>query len=97
MKPDCTSCAKVFKAMGDTNRLHIVKYLRQCEAEISASTLLVQLSVAQPTLAHHMKVLTQAGLVYARKEGRSTYYSLNTSEFSRVGECLSAIADTAQV
>ena len=94
MKPDCTRCAKAFKAMGDTNRLHIVKYLRQCGKEIGASELLVQLSVAQPTLAHHMKILTQAGLVFARKDGRPTYYSLNVEEFLRIGECLSSIAQT---
>lgn len=32
-----------------------------------------------PTLAHHMKILIDSGIVAARKEGKWMYYSINVA------------------
>lgn len=65
----------ICKALGDSNRLHIVVSL--LEGEMCACRLLEQFSITQPTLSHHMKVLCDCGLVNVRKEGKWSYYSLN--------------------
>lgn len=63
------------QALGDANRLQIVKLLTQ--GEMCACKLLEYFQITQPTLSHHMKVLTECGLVTSRKEWKNTYYSLN--------------------
>ena len=50
----------ICKALGDSNRLRIVRAL--LEGEMCACRLLEQFSITQPTLSHHMKVLCDCGL-----------------------------------
>lgn len=69
-----TECAKVFKALGDENRLHILKLL--CGGEKCACKLLEELNISQPTLSHHMKILCDTGLITGRKEGKWMHYSI---------------------
>ena len=65
----------ICKALGDSNRLRIVRAL--LEGEMCSCRLLEQFSITQPTLSHHMKVLCDCGLVNVRKEGKWSHYSLN--------------------
>ena len=66
----------LFKALSDTNRLGILEML-SC-GELCACKLLAHLFITQPTLSHHMKVLSDCGLVLGRKEGVWMYYCINT-------------------
>lgn len=65
----------ILKALSDANRLQIVDML-SC-GELCACRLLEHFRITQPTLSHHMKVLTDCGLVTARKDGVWMHYSLN--------------------
>ena len=67
--------ALLCKALGDSNRLHIVQMLS--DGEKCACKLLEQFEITQPTLSHHMKTLCECGLVDVRKEGKWSHYSLN--------------------
>jgi ArsR family transcriptional regulator, arsenate/arsenite/antimonite-responsive transcriptional repressor len=67
--------ALVFKALGDENRLQIVRMLSG--GEKCACKLLEQIVITQPTLSHHMKILCDCGLVNVRREGKWSHYSLN--------------------
>ena len=67
--------ALIFKALGDNNRLEIVKKL--AKEELCACVLLRDIDISQPTLSHHMRVLTDCGLVTIRKEGKWSHYSIN--------------------
>lgn len=70
------SCnVKFFKALSDINRLMIIDML-SC-GELCACKILEKFNITQPTLSHHMKILSECGLVAGRKEGKWTYYSLN--------------------
>jgi ArsR family transcriptional regulator len=71
----------IFKALSDANRLQIVDML-SC-GELCACKLLQRFKITQPTLSHHMKVLTDCGLVTGRKDGIWMYYSLNRG---RIGD-----------
>ena len=68
--------ARFFKALSDPNRLMIVDML-SC-GELCACVILAKFKITQPTLSHHMKILCECGLVTSRKEGKWTYYSLNS-------------------
>lgn len=82
--------ALICKALGDSNRLQIVQMLS--EGEKCGCKLLEAFEITQPTLSHHMRILTECGLVNARKEGKWSHYSLNCEtlkEYKRFIEGLS--------
>ena len=63
------------KALADENRLAIMLALQH--GEKCGCVLLEELSITQPTLSHHMKILCDIGLVASRKEGKWIHYSLS--------------------
>ena len=67
--------AAMLKALGDENRIRILKMMRK--GEICACKILEELAIGQPTLSHHMKILCDAGIVCARKESKWVHYSIN--------------------
>lgn len=67
--------ALICKALGDANRLEIVRMLS--DGEKCGCKLLERFQITQPTLSHHMKILVGCGLVNDRREGKWHYYSLN--------------------
>lgn len=81
----------VFKALSDRNRLTILEML--VDGEICACRILEALSITQPTLSHHMKVLQQCGLVSVRRSGQWSYYSLNRSKLSEIAEYFNDMQD----
>lgn len=84
--------ALVCKALGDTNRLEIVRMLS--DGEKCGCKLLERFEITQPTLSHHMKILVGCGLVNSRKEGKWHYYSLNREVLSGLKSFISRLACT---
>ena len=74
----------VFKALGDETRLKIIEML-SC-GELCACDILESFQITQPTLSYHMKILTESGLVIARKEGSWMRYRNNTKLVEAVKE-----------
>ncbi|RMD87687.1 MAG: ArsR family transcriptional regulator [Candidatus Dadabacteria bacterium] len=87
-----SAIAKLFKALGDENRLRVINVLRTGELCVCQITEL--LGLAPSTVSKHMSVLRDAGLVKSRKDGRWIYYSLSdnnhggNSGFAPVGDLL---------
>ena len=75
MNSQYAEIAKVFKALSDPKRVKIVDLL-SC-GEMCGCVLLKCFEITQPTLAHDMKVLTEAGIVTSRRDGKKTIYALN--------------------
>lgn len=65
----------VFKALADETRIRIVELL--CAREMCACKLLEHFDITQPTLSYHIKILTESGLVAARRDGPWMNYSIN--------------------
>ena len=76
---DC-SLTEIFKVLSDDSRLKIVKALSK--ESMCACQLLEGLGISQPTLSHHMKILTDSGLVQPRKQKTQVYYDLNKEQVS---------------
>ncbi|MCZ2492350.1 ArsR/SmtB family transcription factor [Dellaglioa carnosa] len=72
---DYLKLSKIMKAIAEPNRLQIVDMIST--GEKCACDLLDNFNFTQPTLSHHMKVLIEAGIVSARKDGKWHYYSLD--------------------
>ena len=66
---------RVFKALGDENRLRILKLLKT--GEKCGCDLLEELKITQPTLSHHMKILCDCGIVKSRREGKWMHYTID--------------------
>ena len=81
--------ALICKALGDLNRLKIVKMLSG--GEKCACKLLEAFEITQPTLSHHMKILTECGLVTARKNGKWSHYSLSSETLTAFKEFISEL------
>ena len=84
-----TDVAIICKALGDSNRLQIVKMLS--EGEKCGCKLLEAFDITQPTLSHHMKILCDCGLVNDRKEGKWHHYSINVEGWQKLNEFISSI------
>ncbi len=81
--------ALICKALGDSNRLKIVKMLS--DGEKCGCKLLEAFQITQPTLSHHMKILCECGLVDVRKEGKWSHYSLNCETLSQFKDFISSL------
>jgi ArsR family transcriptional regulator, arsenate/arsenite/antimonite-responsive transcriptional repressor len=88
LKPNQTSdgvlesLAWVFKALSDPTRLKILMHLASgqvgcCGDGVCACDLEELTGLSQPTVSHHMKCLSSAGLVRSEKRGKWMYYSLD--------------------
>lgn len=74
--------AKIIKALSDPSRLKIIDIL-SC-GEMCACDILEHFEFTQPTLSHHMKVLSDCDLVNSRKEGLWSHYTLNTESCNKL-------------
>ncbi len=66
--------AKVFNALSDPTRLEILEFLRtseKCVCEIIPHVTLIQ-----PVVSRHLKILRDSGLVRDRKDGTRRLYSI---------------------
>ena len=81
--------ALIFKALGDENRIRIMKLLGN--EEKCACKLLEALNISQPTLSHHMKILCDCALVTGRKEGKWMHYSICGEGCQFAKDCLNEL------
>jgi ArsR family transcriptional regulator len=80
---------RVFKALGDENRLRILASLEKQERCVCA--LARSLGIPQPTLSHHLKILRDTGLVASEKNGALTRCRVDPDAFRRHGVDLDVI------
>lgn len=74
---DVRQAVKVYKALGEPTRIKIAMLLTE-EKNLCCSDIMSKLeSVAGSTLSHHLKQLTDCGLLDLRKDGTYIYYSVN--------------------
>lgn len=87
--------ALAFQALSDENRLKILDLL--LNGETCASALLEGLSISQPTLSHHMKLLCEAEIVVSRRQGKQTIYRVNPKGISRAKIFIDRLTEGAPV
>ena len=67
--------AEMFKVLNDPTRLKIINALllsEMCVCDIAAV-----MSMTQPSISHHLKVMRQSELIKYRRDGKMVYYSLD--------------------
>jgi len=72
------STLRITKALSDIQRLRILLMLR--EGELCVCQVIAVLGLAPSTVSKHLSILSGAGLVDSRKDGRWAYYRLPQGE-----------------
>jgi ArsR family transcriptional regulator, arsenate/arsenite/antimonite-responsive transcriptional repressor len=86
---EAAATADVFKALADPARVRIVNVLATSDEPVCVCHLIEPLGLSQPTVSHHLKKLTDAGLLDREQRGRWAYYALRP----QAAETLAAVVD----
>lgn len=75
---EANATAQLFKALSDPARVKIVNLLARSEEPVCACEFMPGLGLTQATVSHHLKKLTEAGLLEREQRGKWAYFSLNS-------------------
>ena len=83
--------ATTMKALADPARLRLLSIVAASEgAEACVCDLIEPIGLSQPTVSHHLKVLTTAGFLERSKRGTWAYYKLVPGALDRISQLLVA-------
>lgn len=74
---------EIFKALGNANRLRIVRLL--LGGELSCGELSRRFKLSQPTMSRHFNILLNSGIITERRQGTQRFYALNRPLLRRHG------------
>lgn len=75
------------KALADPSRLRIVSLVSQA-GELCGCDLTEPLGLSQPTVSHHLKVLTEAGVLTREQRGKWAWYAVDDTGMAAVADAL---------
>ena len=82
---DATELASGFSALADPVRLRVLSILAASpEGEVCVCDFVEPLAKSQPTVSHHLKILSEAGLVQGDRRGKWVWYSLNRARLAEL-------------
>ncbi|WP_375000107.1 ArsR/SmtB family transcription factor [Aeromicrobium sp. CTD01-1L150] len=83
--------AGIFKALSDPTRVRLLSLIAAAAGdEACICDLTGPVGLSQPTVSHHMKKLTAAGLVEREQRGRWAYYRLAPGALDNLSAALTA-------
>ena len=76
----------IFAALSDKTRLRIMRIMLKSKMELCVCEIMDLIEESQYNVSRHLKMLKNAGLLQARKNGRWVYYSLKnySCEFQKL-------------
>jgi ArsR family transcriptional regulator, arsenate/arsenite/antimonite-responsive transcriptional repressor len=81
--------ARTFKALGDPTRIRLLSLIATTPAgEACVCDLTDPVGLSQPTVSHHMKQLTDAGLVTREQRGRWAFYRVVDTTLASLSQAL---------
>jgi ArsR family transcriptional regulator, arsenate/arsenite/antimonite-responsive transcriptional repressor len=81
---EAEAAADLFKALADPARVKLVNLLATSDEPVCVCHLIEPLGLTQPTVSHHLKKLTRAGLLDREQRGVWAYYSINREAMARL-------------
>ena len=72
---------RISKALADPRRMEILERIAGGK-EVACATLACESDVSQPTISHHLKELSTAGLIIARREAKFFFFRLDRAVWS---------------
>jgi ArsR family transcriptional regulator len=87
---DATALAHGFSALADPVRLRVLSILADApDGEVCVCDFVGPLGKSQPTVSHHLKILSEAGLVHGDRRGKWVWYSLNRARLAELQATIS--------
>ncbi|MFH1186671.1 MAG: metalloregulator ArsR/SmtB family transcription factor [Candidatus Levyibacteriota bacterium] len=100
---DSKQLEKIFKALGEENRLKILSCIlrnelkchqgKNCNMDVCMKDFSKPLKISFATISHHVKELVNADLITTKKEGRWVYCQINKKEFKKAQKFLSDLSN----
>ncbi len=84
-----THAVKIFKSIGEENRLQIIRLL--LKSDLCVGALARILNISKPAVSQHLKVLREAGLVRGEKIGYWTHYRVEKELIQESSQYLQAL------
>ena len=81
---EAEATAALFKALGDPARVKIVNVLARSGEPVCACEFEPALGLSQGTVSHHLKRLTDAGLLDREQRGRWAFFSPSEAALERL-------------
>jgi ArsR family transcriptional regulator len=81
---EAAATATLFKALADPARVKIVNMLATSDEPVCACEFHPALGLSQATASHHLKKLTDTGLLEREQRGKWAYFSLNSEASARL-------------
>ena len=81
---EAETTAGVFKALADPARVRIVNLIATAGEARCVCDLTPSLGLSQPTVSHHLKKLTDAGLLRREQRGVWAFYSIEPGVLGRL-------------
>lgn len=83
--------ATTMKALADPTRLRLLSIVAASEnSEACVCDLIEPVGLSQPTVSHHLKILTTAGFLTRSKRGTWAYFTLVPGALDRISQLLVA-------
>ena len=76
---------KAMSAVADPYRLSILQEISR-QGSVRCCDVVGLTGLSQPTCSHHIKLLAESQLIECRKEGRNNIFTLNKSNFKKLGQ-----------
>ncbi len=81
--------AAILKVIADPARLRLLNIIA-ATGEACTCDLTEPLGLSQPTVSHHLKLLTEAGLLQREQRGRWAFYRVVASRLRELAEAIDA-------
>jgi ArsR family transcriptional regulator len=81
---EAEASAALFRALADPARVKIVNLLATSDEPVCACEFEPALELSQPTVSHHLKRLTEVGLLEREQRGKWAYFSLKPEASSQL-------------
>jgi ArsR family transcriptional regulator len=85
---EANATARLFGALGEPARVRILNLLAAEGEPVSVCELIEPLGLAQATVSHHLKRLTDVGLLDREERGKWAYFSINADAMRRLSSLL---------
>ena len=77
--------AEFFKVFGDSTRIRILSALKV--SELCVNDIAEALNMTLSAISHQLRILKNAKLIKARKQGKEVYYSLDDEHVNCIIDC----------
>jgi len=91
-KMDYAKLERDLKVVSDQTRLLIIKHI--ADGQHCGCDLIQNLTITQPTLSHHLKILRDAGFIQGVKVNQRVVYEINHDKFKQVTDTFNAILES---